>query len=1582
MSFRRLLLWSLVALLALASLFSLLRHGPVGPGRVVEIPASSDQAAPFDDGAGRRHDDRFAALPVAAVPAATLTTEDGGSERTFEIALDEGVVREADGMDRTLRIDPPATLETLPARLRELAGKGEAFPVCYEPGKPHTLLYRRIITRDITVELPSPDADPALPPGVVLKSRPDYAPGFAIVSAADPFAALAALDPLRRQPGIVSADIQLAQQQSRKVMPNDPLVPNQWHLKNASAARTHVNIENAWLYGASGGVRGTGIRIGVIDDGLQTDHPDLAPNVDTVNDKDWNGNDSDPNPAPQSIPDPDNGDHHGTACAGNAAARGNNSLGVSGTAPEATLVGMRLIASPSTDTTNSEAMAYLPQLIQIKSNSWGPVDDGATLEAPGSLTRAALASAAATGRGGLGSIILWAGGNGLGALDNSNYDGFANNIHTIPIAATDSQGGQSYYSEPGANLVVAAPSSGNVLGITTVDRTGTDGYNIAVSASGGDYTDDFGGTSSATPTAAGVVALMLEKNPGLGWRDVKEILIRSAYKFSPADADWSDNSAGFHFNHKFGAGLIDATAAVDLAATWTNLPAATSQSVAQTALSVSIPDNNATGVTRSFAFTGTHLRVEHATVTFTANHPYRGDLEVILTSPSGMISRLAEKHNDSGNNYSAWTFSSVRHWGENSAGTWTVKVADRGAGDVGTLIAATVTLHGTSGTPINPAPLVAITSPASGAVFSPGASVNVAVSASDLNADGSPGTVASVQLLDNGSPVATDTAAPFEFSFSPALGSHSLTAVATDGEAAVSTSGAVAFSVVDQAPVITAAALLPAGQAFSDEPIAVTGIVASDPENQSLAFGYAWEKSSDAVTWTAAGIASASLPASPGNTGFLWRCRVTANDGTNTSAAFTTASVNVLVRPPSSAVNGSAFAYDSGLVLRGTDSPVSRDALVNEFSQGTSGSSEWVELLTLRQTSFRQWRLTDSTGTQLTFADAAVWDAIPAGTLIVIYNGSSKDSLLPADDSDLSDGKLVLASNNSAYFTGTWPALGNGGDAVILRNPAGANVASVSYGSSNTVSPHLAAVGSGSAAYYEGGSDAGAANVSEWTVTTSTVARRGVPRAVGDLFISEYVEGSGNNKALEIYNPSASAVDLATAAYTLEIYANGSAVANSPIPLAGSVPAGGTFVLKNSSASASIIAQQSSGSLSFNGDDAVVLRKAGAVVDAIGQTGFDPGSSWADGGVSTVDKTLRRKPAVTTGDSVANNVFDPSLEWDQFNVDIFTGLGSHTIAGGGASSISLTVGPSSFAENAGLSAATGVVTLSAAAVGDLVVTLLSSDPSAATVAPSVTVLNGQTTATFAVAAVDDSDADGPQTTVISASTGGYATGNFVVTVTDNEPSLNGITPGTGNTPANAAYVADLRSGALNAPALFRFGAASQTPTGLLIDPATGIVSGIPNAAAGSYLLVIERYNTLGEVVSQSFTLNLSGASGYNGWIGGFEGLPLTGKNDDPDGDGMANVVEYHLGALAGTSDAAAALPVFAKNGTTLTLTWWRLKSATDTSGVAEWSDALGTWSDGGISTAVIGDTATREQVRATLTVAPGAPRIFLRLRVE
>lgn len=1498
--------------------------------------------------------------PSEREPAIVLT-----AGREYQIALDEAVLKHADGSQETLRLDPPATSASLPTRLREFASRGEALPVCYLPGKPRTPENRRVITRDITVELPSPDAAPSLPAGLTLKERPAYAPGFAVVSAADPFAALAALEPLRKQPGIVSADVQLAVRHWHRAMPDDPLIGDQWHLKNAGATRTHVNVENAWRYGETGGVKGSGVRIGIVDDGLQTAHPDLSANVDTTNDYDWLGNDNNPNPG--------SGDDHGTSCAGNAGARGNNATGVSGTAPEATLVGLRLISTVEvTDSQEAAALAHLPQLIQIKSNSWGPSDDGNQLGAPGPLTRAALANAAATGRGGLGSIFLWAGGNGGDVLDNSNYDGYANDIHTIAVAACDNSGGQSWYSEPGANLVVAAPSNGGSLGITTTDRTGTSGY------ASGDYTDDFGGTSSATPTAAGIVALMLEKNPGLGWRDVQEILIRSAFKIRPTDSDWSDNPAGFHFNHKFGAGLIDATAAVDLAATWTNLAAATSQTVSQTALNVSIPDNNATGITRSFTFSGTNLRTEHVTVTLSSSHVNLGDLEVTLVSPSGMISRLAERHDHFGESYDGWTFSSVRHWGENSGGTWTLRVADRRSGTTGALTAASVTIHGPTAIPANPGPVVAITTPAAAAVFSPGASVAVQVAASDLNADGSPGTVASVQLLDNGAPIATDFVAPFEFAFTPANGSHSLTAIATDGEGETTTSGAVVISVVDQPPVVTAAVLTPAPQPFADEVVSITGLAASDPEGQSLTFAYAWEKSADAVNWSAAAVTTASLPPAPGNAGFLWRCRITASDGTNTSAAFTTAAVNCLVRPPASAPLGVSFSYDSGLVLRGTDTPLSRDALINEFSQGVSGTSEWVEILVLREASFRNWKLADSGGNQLAFADAAVWDSIPAGTLIVIYNGASKDSLLPVDDADFADGKVVLASNSAGHFTGGWPGYGNGGDSVILRDPGGSVVAGFSYGTSNAASPNVGSAGAGSAVYYSGSSDAGADSGSSWAVTTSQVARH-FNRAAGDLFLSEYVEGSSNNKALEIYNPSGVAVDLSAQNYSIHLSFNGGSTTTT-IPLTGTVPAGGVFVIKHSLASADIVANQTA-ELAFNGDDAILLRKNGVTVDSFGVLGTDPGTAWTSGGVTTVDKTLRRKSTIATGDTNSGDAFDPSLEWDQFNQNDFTGLGSHT-AGSGGLSISLSIAPASFAENAGPAAATGTVTLSAPPASDVVVALLSSDPTAASVPATVTVLAGQTVANFGVAAIDDAEADGPQLATVSATAVGYAAENFVVTVTDDEPSLDGVTPGAANTPANAGFIADLRSGVLNAPALFRFGATSQTPAGLIIDPATGLVSGIPNGAAGSYLIVIERHNTLGETVSQSFSLSLSGSSGYSSWIAGFLGLSSIERDDDPDFDGMDNLLEYHLGAHPGTSDAAVHLPVFAKSGTTLTLTWWRLKAATDTAGTAEWSDTLGSWDTVGIATQVIGDSPTREQVRATLVVGPGEPEKFLRLKVE
>lgn len=167
------------------------------------------------------------------------------------------------------------------------------------------------------------------------------------------------------------------------------------------------------------------------------------------------------------------------------------------------------------------------------------------------------------------------------------------------------------------------------------------------------------------------------------------------------------------------------------------------------------------------------------------------------------------------------------------------------------------------------------------------------------------------------------------------------------------------------------------------------------------------------------------------------------------------------------------------------------------------------------------------------------------------------------------------------------------------------------------------------------------------------------------VIFSEYVEGSSQNKALEIYNPTASDIDLAAGQYVVQIYANGSATPQAPISLTGTLAAQDVFVLAHSAAGAPLLAlaDQTSANLGFNGNDAVVLRvggAAGTVLDCIGQVGFDPGTQWGSGLISTLDRTLRRKASVKSGDLVINDVFDPAKDWDGYAQDTFDGLGTHT----------------------------------------------------------------------------------------------------------------------------------------------------------------------------------------------------------------------------------------------------------------------------------------------------------------------------------
>lgn len=167
---------------------------------------------------------------------------------------------------------------------------------------------------------------------------------------------------------------------------------------------------------------------------------------------------------------------------------------------------------------------------------------------------------------------------------------------------------------------------------------------------------------------------------------------------------------------------------------------------------------------------------------------------------------------------------------------------------------------------------------------------------------------------------------------------------------------------------------------------------------------------------------------------------------------------------------------------------------------------------------------------------------------------------------------------------------------------------------------------------------------------------------VGDLFFSEYVEGSSFNKALEIYNGTGSAVDLSAEDYRVELYFNGGADVGRIIDLDGIIDHAAAFVLANSRLDAGTApVDQSDGGVGFNGDDAVVLRRGGTILDVIGRIGEDPGSEWTGAAVGTRDMTLRRKLSVLGGDTSAFDAFDPSVEWLGLPRDTFDGLGAHSV---------------------------------------------------------------------------------------------------------------------------------------------------------------------------------------------------------------------------------------------------------------------------------------------------------------------------------
>jgi kexin len=449
------------------------------------------------------------------------------------------------------------------------------------------------------------------------------------------------------------------------------------------------------VLGAWSTTRGAGVRVAVIDDAVEVTHPDLRPNhVDGQSLSYRAGNRGSPWPLPCT-----DAEGHGTAVAGLIVARDDNAIGGAGVAPRSAFVAFDALSSGA-EADIVAALARAGEVNAIYHNSWGSPDDGALHAAPAAFD-AAIGSGLASGRGGLGSVYVFSAGNGgcygrgaNGAClrDDANYDGFLTGLGTVVVCAVDDAGRQPFYGEPGANLTVCAPSSGSKR------------VSLTTTALQGAWRDDFTGTSGSAPQVSGVVALMLATNPQLTWRDVRLILAGTARQNDPNEPGWT-TGYGYRFNHKYGFGVADAQAAVAAAAGWSSVGGSgTLKTCGPYTRSPrrALPDAVAgavTPVTDAIAVAGCDItRIEWVQVRLTAPHPYAGDLRVRLTSPNGLVSRLADGRACASpstcGSYADWRFGSMRHLGEPAAGTWTLELADTAAQDVGTFEAWSITLHG------------------------------------------------------------------------------------------------------------------------------------------------------------------------------------------------------------------------------------------------------------------------------------------------------------------------------------------------------------------------------------------------------------------------------------------------------------------------------------------------------------------------------------------------------------------------------------------------------------------------------------------------------------------------------------------------------------------------------------------------------------------------------------------------------------------------------------------------------------------------------------------------------------------------
>jgi kexin len=445
---------------------------------------------------------------------------------------------------------------------------------------------------------------------------------------------------------------------ARALKINDPIFAEQWHIFNVKNPGNDINVTDVWMQGYTG----KNVTACIVDDGLDMDSEDLKDNFFAEGSYDFNDHVDLPKPR---LSD----DRHGTRCAGEVAAGRNNACGV-GIAYDAKISGVRILSGEITDLDEALAINYEMGKNDIYSCSWGPPDDGKTMQAPGLLIEKAMIEAVQQGRDGKGSIYVFAAGNGAASDDNCNFDGYTNSIYSITVGAIDNQNLHPYYSEACSAQLVVTYSSGSGDAIHTTDV----GANKC--------TTQHGGTSAAGPIGVGTYALVLEANPDLSWRDVQWLTVMTAVPFDQP-SDWTKTSLGRMFSHQFGYGKLDAYAIVEAAKTWKLVKPQAWFYSPWMHVKKAIPEGDE-GLASVFEVTEDMLkeanfeRVEHITLTMNVEHQRRGDLSVELISPDGFSSHLAtaRRDDDVALGYIDWTFMSVAHWGEKGIGKWTVIVKD------------------------------------------------------------------------------------------------------------------------------------------------------------------------------------------------------------------------------------------------------------------------------------------------------------------------------------------------------------------------------------------------------------------------------------------------------------------------------------------------------------------------------------------------------------------------------------------------------------------------------------------------------------------------------------------------------------------------------------------------------------------------------------------------------------------------------------------------------------------------------------------------------------------------------------------